>query len=69
MAGAVTRNKVIRYWLDSGANIHSCREGKVTLKELDLTEQEWLDLSDPERDDIMRGIAFECADWGYRLED
>lgn len=61
-------SKKIKYWCDSGANIHSCRKGETSLDELGLTEDEWNAMSDDERDDMMREIACERLDWGYALE-
>lgn len=61
-------SKTIKYWCDSGANIHSCRKGTTTLDELGMTEEEWNEMSDNERDDLMREIACERMDWGYELE-
>lgn len=48
----------IKYWLDSGANIHSCRKGEVDL-ERDAG------ITDEEKDDVMRDFAFARLDWGY----
>lgn len=62
-------SKKIKYWCDSGANIHSCREGTTTLDELGLTEEEWHAMSDEDRDNLMRDIALDRLDWGYALED
>ena len=62
-------SKTIKYWCDSGANALSCREGEITLAELQMTEAEWLSLTDDERDEMMRDIACDRLDWGYALED
>ena len=62
-------SKKIKYWCYSGANIHSCRHGEITLDELDLTEAEWNSISEYEQDEIMREIACDILDWGYELED
>lgn len=61
-------SKTIHYWCDSGASIHSCRRGTITLQELGMTEEEWRDMSDDERDGVMRDIACDRLDWGYKLE-
>jgi hypothetical protein len=61
--------KKIRYWCDSGANIHSKYEDETTLEELGLSEAEWLALTETQRDEIMKEYAFGRLDWGYRLED
>lgn len=62
-------SKTIKYWCDSGANAFSCRDGEITLAELQMTEADWLSLTDDERDEMMRGIACDRLDWGYALED
>jgi len=62
-------SKKIKYWCDSGANIHSCRKGTTTLDELGLTEEEWHAMSDEDRDNLMQDIALDRLDWGYALED
>jgi hypothetical protein len=62
-------SKKIKYWCDSGANIHSCRRGTTTLDELGLTEEEWHAMSDEDRENLMRDIALDRLDWGYSLED
>lgn len=62
-------SKKIKYWCDSGANIHSCRKGTTTLDELGLTEEEWHAMSDEDRENLMRDIALDRLDWGYALED
>ena len=62
-------SKKIKYWCNSGANIHSCRKGTTTLDELGLTEEEWHAMSDEDRDNLMRDIALDRLDWGYALED
>lgn len=62
-------SKKIKYWCDSGANMHSCRKGTTTLDELGLTEEEWHAMSDEDRENLMRDIALDRLDWGYSLED
>lgn len=62
-------SKKIKYWCDSGANIHSCRKGTTTLDELGLTEEEWHAMSDEDRDNLMQDIALDRLNWGYALED
>ena len=58
----------IKYWCDSGANIHSCRKGSITLDELGFTETEWDEMPEDQRDEVMKEIAFERLDWGYAKE-
>lgn len=62
-------SKKIKYWCDSGANMHSCRKGTTTLDELGLTEEEWHAMSDEDRENLMQDIALDRLNWGYALED
>jgi hypothetical protein len=55
----------LRIWCDSGANTHSKRVVTITPGDLGLTQQQWDDLSEEERERLMRDIAFEQLDWGY----
>ena len=55
----------IRVYCDSGANIHSRMEQIVGLDELGITEEEWMDMSDAEKEKIIKPIAFERLDWGW----
>lgn len=58
-----------KVWLDSGANHASRYSVEITTDGLGLSEEEWDQLSDFEKDEVMKEIAFECADWGfYRIE-
>jgi hypothetical protein len=59
----------IKYWCDSGANIHSCNEGYVTLEELGLTREEWEAMSDKEKDVMMYDYAHNSYEWGYAEEE
>jgi hypothetical protein len=52
-------------WLDSGANSESTRSTIVSLKEIGFTNKQWDNLTDLEKDDIMREVAYESAEWGY----
>lgn len=59
-----------KVWLDSGANAFSCREQEIDLEEdLGLTSEKWDSLSEEEKEDYMREIAWEHMDWGYAEED
>lgn len=62
-------SKTFEIWLDSGANIHSCYKQEISLEELGMTDEEWDAMSDEERDEMMREIAFDRSDWGYREID
>ena len=56
---------VIEYWLDSGANINSRYTGEVSLEELGLTGEEWDDMRNEDKDELMRELAFEKSEWNY----
>jgi hypothetical protein len=59
-----------KVWLDSGANIHSCREITIDLEDcFAMTYDEFMELDEDSRDDLMRDVAFERADWGYCLAE
>lgn len=58
-------SKTIYYWLDSGANIHSCNRGSITLNELGLTDEEWEAMPGKDKDNLLRELAFEGSDWGW----
>jgi len=56
----------IKVWLDSGANIHSKRERIIDLKKVTgIEDEEWDKMSSLEKDEAMRDIAWESAEWGY----
>lgn len=57
---------VIKWFLDSGANIHSAVEGEVTTEELGIPDEEWKNMSEFEKEEVMREVAFETLDWGFR---
>lgn len=59
---------VIKYWLDSGANIHSRYTGEVSLEKLGLTGEEWDGMRDGDKDELMRELAFERSEWGYGVK-
>ncbi|MFY3148483.1 DUF7167 family protein [Achromobacter xylosoxidans] len=56
-------------WCDSGANIHSCRTQTVTLEDIGCTEEEWAEMNEDARNEIMQEIAQDRLDWGYRQID
>ncbi len=62
-------SKRIKYWLDSGANIHSKREGETTTDELGVTDDEWDAMSDDEREALVKECAFEQSEWGFYVVD
>ena len=58
--------KKFEVWMDSGANIHSKYKTTVSLNDLGVSDEEWQEMTDEQRDDVMRDVAFERSDWGYR---
>lgn len=58
-------SKKFRVYLDSGANIHSNYEQEVDLDDLGITDEEWDEMGDDERTEVMRDIAWERVEWGF----
>lgn len=52
-------------WCDSGANIQSCRKEVLTLEDLGMTEEQWEELTEDEKESEMQQIAFNRLDWGW----
>lgn len=59
-------SRVFRVWLDSGASIDSKYEATVSLDELGVTSEQWDAMTLEQREDMMRDIAFNNSDWGFR---
>ena len=59
-------SKKVKVWLDSGASTHSEYSVKISLDDIGISDEEWDEMSDDERDEVMRDIAFDRASWGYR---
>ena len=56
-----------RVYLDSGANIHSCYEQTIdTEEDLGISDEDWDSMSEKSKDEIMKDIAWERMEWGYR---
>lgn len=55
----------LRVWCDSGANAHSKREEILDLEDLGLTEKEWLEMTEDERETLAKEVALSQFDWGY----
>lgn len=58
-----------KVWLDSGANIHSCREQTIDLDDIGIDGDEWDEMSDDEKEEVMRDVAFDRSEWGFREVD
>lgn len=54
-----------KLWIDSGANVASCRTEIVTLEEIGYTSEEWDSLDEHAKEQEMREIIFDHADWGF----
>ena len=54
-----------KVWLDSGANVHSKYETETDLDDIGVTSDAWDKMSDMEKNDVMREVAFESSEWGY----
>ncbi|NUU68165.1 hypothetical protein HQN64_18945 [Enterobacteriaceae bacterium BIT-l23] len=55
-----------KVWLDSGANIESRYEDEVDLDFLGVSSEEWENMNERERDELMKDVAWERMDWGYK---
>ncbi|MGR7403829.1 DUF7167 family protein [Klebsiella aerogenes] len=53
-----------KVFLDSGANIHSEYTREVDLDELGI-EEDWDEMSEEEKNEVMQEIAWENMEWGF----
>ncbi|HCL5268784.1 TPA: hypothetical protein N2G33_000879 [Salmonella enterica] len=58
-------SKKFKVYLDSGANIHSKYEQIVELDDIGLTDEEWNEMTEKQRDEVMKEVAWERMEWGY----
>lgn len=59
----------ITIWLNSGANIHSCRKQTGTFEEvLGISKDEWDTYTDEEKDATVLEIVMQYGEWGWREE-
>lgn len=56
----------LKTWLDSGANSFSCRKQTFTFEELGLTEDEWDEMTEYEKEEFVKEIVWNWMDWGFR---
>ncbi|EQB0486243.1 DUF7167 family protein [Cronobacter turicensis] len=55
-----------KVWLDSGANIYSKYEQVVDLEDdLGIDSEEWDQMTDEGKEEVMKDIAWERMDWGF----
>jgi len=60
----------IKFFCDSGANIHSCREQILDLEDLGISEDEWNDMSEDDKYKEAEMWANERLEIGFEeLED
>jgi len=55
-----------KVYMGSGANIHSRYETVVDLEDFGLESEDWDEMSDEEKDETMREVAWERAEWGWK---
>ena len=59
----------IKIYIDSGANIHSCREQVIdTVVEFDMDEGEWEQQSDGSKEQFIWEWVEQRLDWGWYEE-
>ncbi|PKB90945.1 hypothetical protein A8A01_03300 [Ewingella americana] len=58
--------KKFEIWLDSGANHASCKKQVVSLDYFGMSEEDWNEMDGDEKDEMMRDVAFETLDWGWK---
>ena len=54
----------IQTWLDSGANTHSCRE-----TDFEIDEEDWNSMTEDQKDEYAKDIAWDRMDWGWREKE
>jgi hypothetical protein len=60
----------VRFWCDSGANIHSIRSETLDIqKDLGFTPEEWKAMSDKEKFEEAEIWAWDRLDMGYEEID
>lgn len=53
---------VIEYWLLSRYT------GEISLEELDLTGEEWDNMRNEDKNELVRELVFGQSEWGYRIK-
>jgi hypothetical protein len=56
----------VRFYCDSGANIHSCRDEIVDLNSWNISDEEWKNMSDDEKEQLAVDWANESLEIGYQ---
>ena len=55
----------VKFWCDSGANIHSCREETVDTSDYGFSDEQWLALTEAEQFKIVREWANDYLEMGW----
>lgn len=55
----------VKFWCDSGANIHSCRKETVDLEKWGISDDDWLAMTDKDKDELAREWAYERLEYGW----
>lgn len=58
--------KKFKVWLNSGANAYSEYATEVTTEDIGASDEEWDAMSEQEKESVMREIAFERSEWGFK---
>lgn len=61
-------SRTFKVWLDSGANIHSCRKFTLSLEKMGLSDEDFDEMDEEEKDEMFKEYAFERLDWGWTEE-
>jgi len=56
----------VKFWCNSGANIHSERSEILTVEQLGYTEEEWLNMAEEEKQKCADDWAWERLEIGFR---
>ncbi len=59
----------IETYIDSGANAHSCKRATYSLDELGLSDEDWSEMTEQEKEDFMRPIIWDTLEWGFFEEE
>ena len=62
-------SKGIHAYLNSGANAFSKFKAFYAWADLGITEAEWDEMSEGERDAFAKELAFQRSEWGYYTEE
>jgi hypothetical protein len=59
-------SRKFKVWLDSGANAFSNYSQDIDLEDdLGITSEEWDEMPEESRDEIMKEVAWDRMEWGF----